>query len=194
VSVITNLGIFGGQYGETPGQFIYTSLIAVASLAGSAGTLFQQVDYNYAGNQADGELARLNSGGTGERSTSLSPQFYYYEVNTNRFAVSFEPIQPLTIRGVASRFSGPWDNRSADSIRNSGAPIFWQIGAEVYYPPTVTDGTPSSAFGFSAPGGTQANPSPSTFVSSVAVNSGQTYSINVGGPQGGFVQFQFVQG
>jgi hypothetical protein len=193
VTSISSINIAGGQFGEVPGQFIYTSLIAVASLAGQIGTVFQQVDYNYAGSQADGELARLNSGGTGERETALTPQFFYYDAQTNIFRVSFEPFQPLTIRGVASRFSGPWDNRTADSIRNSGAPIFWQIGVDVYYPPTVTDGTPSSAFGFTVQGGTQNNPAPSASFGSVSVTPGQTYSITVGSAFGQ-VNFQFTQG
>jgi hypothetical protein len=193
VTSISNINIAGGQFGEVPGQFLYTSLVAIASLPGQLGTVIPQVDYNYAGGQADGELARLNSGGTGERETALIPQFYYYEVNANRFAVAFQNVQPLTIRGVASRFSGPWDNRSADSIRNSGAPILWQIGVDVYYPPTVTDGTPSSAFGFTVQGGTQNNPTPSASFGGVSVTPGQTYSITVGSAFGQ-VNFQFVQG
>ena len=63
----------------------------------------------------------------------------------------------------------------------------------MYSPPSPQDGTPSSAFGFSAPGGTQGTPQPSTFVASVAVNPGQTYTITVGSVSGA-VQFQFTQG
>jgi hypothetical protein len=208
VSQITNLGISGGQYGQSPGFFQYTSNIAAVlayQTSGSPGPnrITGGSTYAYAGNDADGTLAIINSGGTGEReigfpqlllleNPSLPPATRYWQDTT------FVPS--LRIRGVASRSAGPWDNRSGQIANGTGNG--WYIGVDLYYPPETVDGTPSSAFGFSAPGGTQANPSPSTFVGSVAVTPGQTYTIVVGGLSNGTllpqffggVGFQFVQG
>jgi hypothetical protein len=200
VSQITSLIIGGGNYTELPGFFQYTTNIAAVlayQTSGSPGPnkITGGSTYAYAGNDADGTLAIINSGGTGEReigfpqlllleNPSLPPATRYWQDTTF--------VGPLQIRGVASRASGPWDNRSGQFANGIGNG--WYIGAELYYPPSTTNGDPSSAFGFTVQGGTQFNPSPTEFFGSVSVTPGQTYSINVGGPQGGFVQFQFVQG
>jgi hypothetical protein len=200
VSQISSLIIGGGNYTELPGFFQYTSNIAAVlsqqtSSTPGPGSFNLPYDYAQAGSAADGVLSIFNSGGTGQREVgypqlllfdnpSLSPATRYFSIDTF--------VGPLIIRGVASRASGPWDNRSGQIANGIGNG--WYIGVELYYPPSTTNGDPSSAFGFTVQGGTQFNPSPSQFFGSVSVTPGQTYSINVGGPQGGFVQFQFVQG
>jgi hypothetical protein len=200
VSVISSLFIGGGNFTTTAGQFVYaTNIASVLAYQTSNSPEPNRVlggrTYAYAGNYADGILATINSGGTGEReigfpqlllleNPSLPPATRYWEDTTF--------VGPLQVRGVASRASGPWDNRSESTFAN-GIGNGWYIGVELYFPPTPQDGTPSAAFGFSAPGGTQANPSPSTSVGSVAVNPGQTYTITVGSVSG-VVQFQFTQG
>jgi hypothetical protein len=206
VSQITNLGISGGQYGQSPGFFQYTSNIAAVlsqQTSATSGTFNLPYTYAQAGNDADGTLALINSGGTGEREVGYN-QLILLENPSLPFATRYFSIDtfvgPLIIRGVASRSAGPWDNRSGQIANGTGNG--WYIGVDLYYPPETVDGTPSSAFGFSAPGGTQANPSPSTFVGSVAVTPGQTYTIIVGGLSNGTllpeffggVGFQFVQG
>jgi hypothetical protein len=206
VSQITNLGIYGGQYGQSPGFFQYTSNIAAVlsqQTSATSGTFNLPYTYAQAGNYADNRLSEFNSGGTGEREVGY-PQLLLLENPSLPFATRYFSVDtfvgPLIIRGVASRSAGPWDNRSGQIANGIGNG--WYIGVELYYPPETVNGTPSSAFGFSAPGGTQANPSPSTFVGSVAVTPGQTYTIVVGGLSNGTllpeffgaVGFQFVQG
>jgi len=205
VSVISSLQIFGGAFTEVPGQFAYTTgvILPVYSAFTSSGSpvvppsgtaVIGYYTYAEAGSYADGVLSQLNSGGTGEREIAYNRLELFYNPNlspANRYWYDLSFSGPITIRGVASRASGPWDNRSGQ-IAN-GINTGWFIGVEVYSPPTTQNGTPSSAFGFSAPGGTQGTPQPSTFVASVAVNPGQTYTITVG-QSGGVVQFQFTQG
>jgi hypothetical protein len=201
VSQITSLLIGGGNFTEIPGQFIYTTNIALVlaqQTSGSPGptAVTGGSTYAYAGEYADFYLGIANSGGTGERifgypqlllfeNPSLSPATRYWQDTTF--------VGSLTIRGVASRAAGPWDNRSQNTFIN-GVGTALTIGVDLYYPPSTTNGDPSSAFGFSTPGGTQADPQPVTNFGTLSVTPGQTYNINVGGPQGGFVQFQFVQG
>ena len=198
VSQITSLFIGGGNFTETPGQFIYTTNIAAVlsqQTSLTSGTFNLPYDYVQAGSAADGVLSIFNSGGTGQREVGY-PQLLLLENPSLPFATRYFSIDtfvgPLTIRGVASRASGPWDNRSGQIANGIGNG--WYIGVELYYPPSTTNGDPSSAFGFTVQGGTQNNPAPVEAFGSVSVTPGQTYSINVGGPQGGFVQFQFVQG
>jgi hypothetical protein len=201
VSQITSLFIGGGNYTELPGFFQYTSNIAMVLAYQTSSTPGPTVitggsTYAYAGSYADFYLAFANSGGTGERDFGF-PQLLLLENPSlspaNRYWQDTTFVPSLRIRGVASRASGPWDNRSESTFAN-GTGNGWYIGVELYYPPSTTNGDPSSAFGFTVQGGTQFNPSPTEFFGSVSVTPGQTYSINVGGPQGGFVQFQFVQG
>jgi hypothetical protein len=197
---ISDLFIAGGQFTEIPGQFVYDAFIpAVLSQQTSStpGPGSFPLPYNYAqaGSAADGVLDIFNRGGTGERDVgfpqlllldnpSLSPATRYFSIDNF--------IPNLRVRGVASRTSGPWDNRSGD-IAN-GISNAWSIGVERYFPPSTTNGDPSSAFGYTVQGGTQANPNPIQFFGTNAGTPGQTYNINVGGPQGGFVEFKFVQG
>ena len=198
---ISDLFIAGGQFTEIPGQFIYTTNIAAVLSPQTSATPGPTVvtggsTYAYAGNYADGTLAEANRGGTGERdfgypqlllfdNPSLSPATRYWQ-DTNF-------IPNLRIRGVASRTSGPWDNRSENTFAN-GTGNAWSIGVDLYYPPETVNGDPSSAFGYTVQGVTSANPDPIQAFGSLSVTPGQTYNINVGGPQGGFVQFEFVQG
>jgi hypothetical protein len=200
VSQISSLFIGGGNYAEIPGQFVYTSNIAavLSYQVSTSPPTFSTIatTYEQAGSAADGVLSLFNRGGTGER-----------EVGYNQLILLANPslplptrywnidafVGPLIIRGTASRASGPWDNRSPVDVAN-GIGNGWYIGVELYYPPETVNGSPSSAFGYTVQGGTQNNPAPVEAFGSVSVTPGQTYSINVGGPQGGFVQFQFVQG
>ena len=202
VSVISSLGVYGGQYQEIPGQFAYTTgvilpVYSAFTLSGSPGptSVITSYTYDQSGSYAEGVLSQLNSGGTGERDISYNRLNLAYNPNlsppTIRYWYDLSFSSVITIRGVASRASGPWDNRSGQ-IAN-GINTGWFIGVEVYSPPSTTNGDPSSAFGYTAPGGTQGDPSPSVGASVVSVTPGQTYTITVGQP-GGAVQFQFVQG
>jgi hypothetical protein len=204
VSQITSLLIGGGNFTEIPGQFAYTTgvIAPVYSVFYSTGqapgptSVITSYTYDQAGSYANGVLSQLNSGGTGERDISYNRLNLAYNPNLSPptirywYDLSFSGV--ITIRGVASQASGPWDNRSGQIANgiNSG----WFIGVEVYSPPSTTNGDPSSAFGYTVQGGTQNNPSPIENFGTLSVTPGQTYNINVGGPQGGFVQFQFVQG
>jgi hypothetical protein len=199
VSSISNLGVFGGQFTTTQGVWIYAvNITPVYSLqttgSPSATAVITSYTYDQAGSYAEGVLSYLNSGGTGERAVAYNQLVLYENPNLpplTRYWYDLVFSGELIIRGVASRASGPWDNRSGQIANGLGNG--WFVGAEIYFPPTPQDGTPSSAFGFTAPGGTQGNPSPSVGASFVSVNPGQTYTITVG-QSGGAVTFQFTQG
>ncbi len=201
VSQITNLIIGGGQFTLVPEQWVYDAQqTAVASVLSVPPAQRADGPYTYAQatSYAEGVLAAYNLGGPGDRiigysvltlgtNILLNPQtsqpFYWTELG------GFNSIR---VRGPASRTFGPWDNTSGQTANGNGA--FWFVGVEVFVPASNQNGSPSSAFGFTVQGGTQNDPNPSQSFGSVSVTPGQTYSINVGGPQGGFVQFQFVQG
>jgi hypothetical protein len=192
VSVISSLEIFGGAFTTTVGVFAYTTnIFAFAHFVSTANNRSDPpYTFRTAGDYADSILAQFTSGGTGERTVNFTQIVNYYNPDTT-LTSTFLQFPTYTVRGIASRASGPWDNRTNTPLDFNTAQ--WSIGVEVYYPPTPQDGTPSSAFGFSAPGGTEGNPQPSTSVASVAVNPGQTYTITVGSVSG-VVQFQFTQG
>jgi len=192
---IIDLFIKGGEYGQTPGQFLYTTgnfNFAFYSLQGTSQPGSQAAAYTYAqaGAIADSVLASLNSGGTGERDVSFTQILNNYNPNTGGFY-----DQPTgyaqRIRGTATPASGPWDNRSSEIVRGIGNG--WYFGVDVYYPPEVTNGTPSSAFGYTVQGGTVNNPTPIQNFGTNSIIPGQTYQIIVGSPSG-FVTFRFVQG
>jgi hypothetical protein len=211
VTSITNLIIAGGRYQETPAQYIYQSdaLNPVYSiLTGEflpnpppSGTSIGFYRYSDARAYSDNVLGSANAGGTGDRVVSYGTLFLY------RTTSLVPPEYWLTgqsatvrIRGRAEITSGPWDNQSSENA--NGLNVGWYIGAEVYYPPASSNGTPSSAFGFSVPGGTANNPDPIGSFGSVSVTPGQTYVIVVGGLASGVllpeffggVVFQFNQG
>jgi hypothetical protein len=135
-------------------------------------------------------IAYLNSGGTGDRSIAFTIINNNYNPSTGGFFNTFEIQDTIQIRGEVVLQSGPAANQTNEIVYPFQQ---WFIAYDRYFPPTDVDGTPSSAFGFTAPGGTQGNPSPVVSTSSVSVTPGQTYTITVGQPEGA-VQFQFVQG
>jgi hypothetical protein len=135
-------------------------------------------------------IASANSGGTGERSISYLILTNNYNSNTGGFFNIYNQVGPIQIRGEVVLQSGPAFNQTNEIVYPFQN---WFIAHDQYFPPENVDGTPSSAFGSSVQGGTQADPSPSTFVGSVAVTPGQTYNIVVG-TVGGAVTFQFDQG
>jgi hypothetical protein len=217
VTSISNINIAGGRYQEIPGQFAYTTgvILPVYSAFTSSGSpvvppsgtaVIDYYTYDQAGSYANGVLSQLNSGGTGEREIAYNRLELYYNPNlspANRYWYDLSFSGPITIRGVASQASGPWDNRSGQ-IAN-GINTGWFVGVEVYSPPTTQNGTPSSAFGFTVQGGTVSNPTPDGFFGSISVTPGQVYQITVGSPSGGptgsppnatpaQVNFQFTQG
>jgi hypothetical protein len=196
VTSISSINIAGGQYQEIPELIAYDYYLANAftSTRGTeqAGSLSGAYTYAQAGAIADALLAQINAGAPAVRTFSYEGVRNVYNSETGGFYNEVDPpFTTRTIQGYASATQGPWDNRSNNIIFGIGQG--WYIGGDRYFPPSETNGTPSAAFGFSAPGGTEGNPQPSTFVASVAVNPGQTYTITVGGPSGQ-VNFQFTQG
>jgi len=190
---ISDLFIAGGQSRTTQGQYSYTAnIIAFAHYVSTANNRNDPpYTFRTAGDYADSILAQFNSGGTGERTVNFTQIINYYNPATTLTSTFFQ-LPTYTVRGIASRSSGPWDNRTDTPLDFNTTQ--WYIGVEVYYPPETTNGDPSSAFGYTVQGGTPANPDPIQFFGTNAVTPGQTYNINVGGPQGGFVEFKFVQG
>lgn len=193
VSNLVTLGVYGGQYYTTSGTWLNTVAVATPfysvegySEAGSPSGFFT---YSQVGSIADSLLAQLNSGAPAERTVSYGPITNYYNPNTNGYWTIFNAFETITIRGYCSVGGGAWDNRTEQPVRGIGAG--WYIAGEMYFPPETINGSPSSAFGYTAPGGTQADPSPSVSASNVSVTPGQTYNFTVG--NGGAVQFQFYQ-
>jgi hypothetical protein len=204
VTSISSINISGGRFQEVPGQFLYTTnIFAFAHFVSTANNRNDPpYTFNTAGGYADSILAQFNSGGTGERTVNFTQIVNYYNPSTTLTSTFFQ-FPTYTVRGIASRASGPWDNRTNTPLDFNTTQ--WYIGVDVYYPPTSQDGTPSSAFGFTVQGGTQNNPTPDGFFGSISVTPGQTYQIIVGSPSGGptgnppnatpaQVNFQFTQG
>lgn len=191
VFYLVTLEVAGGMYSSTPDQWVYTSNIPgfysgiSFREAGSPSGFFT---YDVAGAQADSVLASMN-GSTADRTVAIFPYFNYLNPNTNGYFTDFEFFQ-YRIRGVASRASGPWDNRAGQPVRGIGDG--WYIGAEVFYPGFSSNGTQSSAFGYTAAGGTSPGEQNVIVQYYVSVTPGQTYNIEVGG-EGGYVVLQFSQ-
>jgi len=192
VYYLVNLTVYGGMYSTTPDQWIYTTNIyGFYSQTGyaEAGSPSAFYAYYQAGAAADSILSQMNSGGTGDRTVTIAPNTSYYNTNTNGY-YNFSDFQSYRIRGVASRASGPWDNRSGDPVRGIGNG--WYIGVEVFYPGSSSNGAPSSAFGYTAAGGTSPGQQFVTTASYVSVTPGQQYYIDVGATDGS-VTLQYVQ-
>ena len=195
VTQISSLVIAGGNFVQTPEQWLYSAAAINPILSTIGGSPESPEFYTYAqaGSYADSVLAAANSGGTGARDFSYSSIILFgTSTSPPQYWINVAP-GTIRIRGVATATSGPWDNRSGQNA-NGLSGVFWSIGVEYNLPAQTTNGDPSSAFGYTVQGGTQGNPAPTQSFGTVSVNSGETYAINVGGPEGGYVQFQFVQG
>jgi hypothetical protein len=194
VTSITNITIAGGVGVFTPGFWAYSTQTAVSNITTIPGPNVTPGPFTYAqaGAAADLVLASVNSSGTGERTASW-PQLqlginllggtplYWTEQLGNNSAL---------VRGLAERFSGPWDNRSSQIANGTGE--FWFFGVEVYVPDSSTSGQPSSAFGYTVNGVGPNQQQNVVNFGSLGVTPGQTYSIQVGASDG-YVQFQFLQ-
>lgn len=192
VYYVVNLEVYGGMYSTTPDQWIYTSNIVgfysatSYSQAGSPSAFFA---YYQATAAAESVLSSMNSGGTGDRNVTIAPYYNYWNPSTNGYWTESD-FQSYRIRGTASRASGPWDNVSGNPVQGIGNG--WYIGVEVYYPGFSSNGTPSSALGYSAAGGTSPGQQFVTTASYVPVTPGQQYFIEVGAADG-LVVIQYVQ-
>lgn len=195
VNYLNSVSLTGGSYTESGGGWVYQTggdnfLFYSQTGTAEAGSIFGWYGYDQAGSYADGQLADINSGGTGEREIIYFQVINYFNPNTGGFYTVYpEPVIKY-VRGVATPASGPWDNRSSAQVRGIGNG--WYFGIEVYYPPTGGDGTPSSAFGLSVAGGTASTPPGSATYNQVYVDGGSTYTIEVGS-SGGSVVVQFYQ-
>lgn len=192
---IFDLFIAGGQYGETPGQWINAVGLAnpFYSAEGTSQAGSPSAFYTYAqvGAIGDALFAQINAGAPAERTFSYTQILNFYNPNTGGYYDSPQPSGTITTRGFAYIGGGAWDNRSNAPVQGIGNG--WFIGGEKYFPPQVNDGTPSSAFGYTVQGGTQANPSPVEYFGTNSIIPGQTYQIIVGSIFGS-VSFRFIQG
>lgn len=201
VTQISSLVIAGGNFVQTPEEWVYFSSLFGVVLSRQSGTPIQPGDdpvtytYAQAGSFADAQLASYNSGGSGPRDVNFTNlDLVAFPSSPPQYWSSIGGFGPTRVRGVLTATSGPWDNRSGQIANGLQPAVFWYIGGETFFPAVTTNGDPSSAFGYTVQGGTQGNPAPTQSFGTVSVNPGQTYAINVGGPEGGYVQFQFVQG
>ena len=202
VTSISNINIAGGRYVVSGGISIYDPFltIAISTTRGTEQPGSPTAFYTYAqaGALGDSVIAQLNAGAPAERFFSNAALRNVYNQNTGGFYNEYEPANTGFIRGFVSPAQGPWDNRTNEISLGNGQS--WVIGGERYFPPSETNGTPSSAFGFTVEGGTEGNPSPNGFFGSISVIPGQTYQIIVGTPSSNDsstpaqVNFQFVQG
>lgn len=194
VYYVVNLEVYGGMYSTTPDQWIFTTgnfNFAVYSAQGTTDPGSQSSAYTYSqiGALSDSALTSLNIGAPAERDASFLQIYNYYNPNTGGFYNGLQTYSQR-IRGTAVRASGPWDNRSDEIVRGVGTG--WYFGVEVFYPGLSYDGTQSSAFGYTAAGGTSPGQQNVTTASYVPVVPGQTYNIQVG-TLNGAVTLQFVQ-
>lgn len=194
VYYVVNLEVYGGVYSTTPDQWIYTAggnnfVFYSQEGTAQAGSVSAFYTYEQAGNVADAALASINSGGTGDRVAVFDQRRNFYNPNTGGY-YDVADFVSLRVRGVATRASGPWDNRSGQPVRGIGNG--WYFGVEVFYPGSTANGTPSSALGYSAAGGTSPGQQFVTTASYVPVTPGQQYFIEVG-TENGVVVIQYVQ-
>jgi hypothetical protein len=195
VSSISNLVVFGGQFLQLPERQVYQNLVLALSgirpyvQGGTIGSYTYELVNQY----VNGTLASVNAGGTGTREVAIVQLIIWEDPNTGVLWSELGPFLTYpSVRGLMEPTGGPWDNRTGQIVYGTDR-VNWSAGIQFIIPPEDVNGTPSSAFGFTAPGGTQGNPSPSVGASFVSVNPGQTYTITVG-QSGGAVTFQFVQG
>lgn len=191
VFYIVNLEVYGGMYSSTPGQWVSSGsiLFVVAPGTTQAGNPASFWTYEGVNNYVNATLANLNSGGYGERTVSFVKVNNYYNSITGGYYNEYESVTNANIRGQAYLSSGPGDNRTSEIVQPTQ---IWTISYEIYIPPETSNGTPSSAFGYTAAGGTSPDQQFVTTASYVPVTPGQTYSIQVG-TSGGSVILQFVQ-
>jgi hypothetical protein len=200
VSTILNLQVAGGTFTQTPEEWVYFSSLFGVVLSRQSGSPIQPgddpVSYTYAQAEsfADAQLASYNSGGSGARDVNFTNlELVGFPASPPQYWSSINGYASTRVRGVLTATSGPWDNRSGQIANGLQPAVFWYIGGETFFPATTTNGTPSSAFGFTAAGTTSAfQPQVITSASSVSVTPGQQYNIEVGS-ESGYVQFQFSQ-
>lgn len=199
VTSITNVYISGGLFVSLPERFVYIepNVVTASSRPYVEGGQIGPYTYAAAGSYADSVLAQLNSGSPADRIVSYRRLFIYDDTTLPPPAIKYwsqieDTVTSYRIRGAVSRAFGPWDNRSNEIVFVGGNPG-WYVGLEFYVPPETFDGTPSTAFGYSAAGGTAGTPAQELYFSTLSVTPGQIYNIGVG-TSNGYVQFQFNQG
>lgn len=190
VSNLVALYIAGGQYYRSEGQWIRGARFLFNFAPGGTEAGNPSSYWTYAGvnNYVDSLLANLNSS-TGERTISFVIINNYYNYSTGGFYNDYDDSGSFQTRGEVLLASGPSDNRTNEIVYPNQS---WIISYETYYPPQDNYGSPSSAFGYTVPGGDKTNPNPDASYSNIPVTPGQTYSIQVGSTNG-VVQFQFYQ-
>ncbi len=198
VSTILNLQVAGGLYSFSDGFFQQEQVYAAVynrrdDTAGSIGSFtFAQV-----GAYADGVLAQFNTSSPAsilpDRTVSFSTLDLHFNPVTSQNYFEYQP-QSYRVIGEAFISGGAWYNRSNEIVGGPNIPPQdWALSVAVYTPGGAFNGSPSSAFGFTAAGTTSAG-QPQVVVGSsvVSVTPGQTYQIEVGSVSG-YVQFQFNQ-
>jgi hypothetical protein len=198
VSTIINLQVAGGLYSFSDGFFQQESVYAAVynrrdDTVGSIGSFtFAQV-----GAHADTVLAAFNTSSPAsilpDRIVSFSTLDLHFNPVTSQNYFEYQP-QSYRVQGEAFISGGAWYNRSNEIVGGPNIPPQdWSLQVAVYTPGGEFNGTPSSAFGFTAAGTTSAGqPQVISGASSVSVTPGQQYNIQVGGASG-YVTFQFSQ-
>ena len=191
VSNLVSLYLAGGQYYRSEGQWIRGAqgIFLVAPGGTQAGNPNSWWTYEGANNYVASSIANMNAGGTGERSISFVGVNNYYNSQTGGFYNEYSSYNYASVRGAVELVSGPADNRTNEIVYPTQ---IWNISFETYYPPQDNYGLPSSAFGYTVPGGDKNDPYPQASYSNVPVVPGRTYNITVG-QSNGAVQFQFYQ-
>ena len=189
MNYLVTLEVAGGMYYSTGDQWVYSDLLAFYAYISyaEAGSPNAYYTYNLAGSTADRALASVNASGSGQRTVNYRLESSFYNPNTGGYG-GYAEGPTYTVRGTAVRSSGPWDNRSSQPVQTGE----WYMGIEVLNPGYSSNGTPSSAFGYSAAGGTSPGQQNVNVQYYVPVTPGQQYYIDVG-YSGGYVTLQFQQ-
>lgn len=182
VSSLASVTLVGGtgDAAYTTTQGFSATAVAYGGATAPPGATTFPVDYNYTTGYADSVLSTFNSGGTGTRNVTYVPLTAYGDGTVTG---DFTTIYSVT--GTVSSSSGPWDNTSNSTYVGPGYTV---AGSQVVTVPATTGGT-TSAFGYSAAGGTGTTGS-TTNATDVSVTPGSSYGITVGADSG-YVRVQY---
>lgn len=188
VSLLSSVTLVGGTGDAAYTSYSYNnSLTVVAWNTGQAASAVARPDYYYSGATGNANLALsvANGGGTGVRTAEFWLYAYDPYDSSNVKFVDLPDIYIPYVFGEVRQGSGPWDNTTSALYQGPGYTVLYDTATPI---PATTGGT-TSAFGYSAAGGTGTTGS-TTNVSDVSVTPGSSYGITVGADSG-YVRVQY---
>lgn len=187
VSLLSSVTLVGGTGDAAYTSYSYNNSLDVVTWNEEIVDPDSWFGYGYNQTTGDAQLALsfANGTGTGVRTAEFFRFAAYPKDASNIYYRGTSSIFVPYVTGEVRQGSGPWDNTTSALYQGPGYTVLYDTATPI---PATTGGT-TSAFGYSAAGGTGTTGS-TTNASNVSVTPGSSYGITVGADSG-YVRVQY---